>query len=222
MCGRYTLTTSAPEMQKRFNLTKPPPMPPRYNIAPREDVLAIARSKSKNLTQAGYIRWGLVPPQQREMTGSNQFINTRAETLDQKPSFKDAFANTRCVIPATGLFEWTRKGPGRTPMYVTRKDGEPFAFAGIYVNKREKLGIPSTCAIITTTPNALIEEVHDRMPAILAPEDLEHWLDHEADPQLLKQLLGPCPHEDMQAHPVSNLVNDPANKEPGTVEPIPA
>jgi putative SOS response-associated peptidase YedK len=153
-------------------------------------------------------------------------INARAETLIEKPSFRTAFRRRRCLVLADGFYEW-RQDPGRrgkTPMLVRLREDKPFAFAGLWENWQSPDGSTIlSCTIITTQPNSLMETIHNRMPVILPERAYEPWLEPgEVDPQTLTSLLQPFPAEEMVAHPVSTLVNDPKNESPECIVPLAA
>lgn len=163
------------------------------------------------------VQWGLVPSWSTESSG---LINARAETLEEKPSFAESFLRRRCLVPADGFYEWKRSGKWKQPYFFQLQDESQFAFAGIWDRwERDGLSIAS-CAIITTTPNELLAEIHDRMPVILSASDQEAWLRNDADPRELKALLAPYPAGAMKSFPVSEKVNSALVDEPQLVEPI--
>jgi putative SOS response-associated peptidase YedK len=202
MCGRFTLRDPRRAKFDRqpvggwFNLV------PRYNIAPSQNVLAITSRNGK--PEASLFQWGLVPAWSREAKG---FINARAETLQEKPSFSESFQRRRCLIPADGFYEWRRAGRSKQPYYFQMSDEGPFVFAGIWDQWQGGGRVIVSCAIITTTPNELLASIHDRMPVILAPSSHRAWLNHESAASTLTALLAPFPAEQMKAHPVSDEVN---------------
>jgi putative SOS response-associated peptidase YedK len=149
-------------------------------------------------------------------------INARAETLAEKPAFRAALKRRRCLVVADGFYEWKKTGSAKQPMYLTMKDGRPFAFAGLWEVWRDPAGQPlKTCTIITTEPNELLAEIHNRMPAILPPSAYDQWLTPgDLDPIPALALLGPCPADQMRAVPVSTLVNSPAQDSPQLVLPL--
>jgi putative SOS response-associated peptidase YedK len=148
------------------------------------------------------------------------FINARAETLEQKPSFSESFQRRRCLIPADGFFEWARAGRSKQPYYFQMKDESPFAFAGIWDRWQRNDRIITSCSIITTTPNELLATIHDRMPVILTADGYDAWLRDDADPRELKELLAPYPAASMKSFPVSARVNSALVDEPALVEPV--
>jgi len=225
MCGRFTLTIDPDELQRTFGWLKVPAqltLSPRYNIAPTQPVATVANNGQHTLE---LFHWGLIPAWAKDPGLGNRLINARAETLVEKPSFRSAFKKRRCLILADGFYEW-RKEPGgksKTPMYIRLKSGEPFAFAGLWEAWRSPEADETilSCAIITTTPNALMEKIHDRMPVILKPEAYERWLDpNEQESDKLSSLLKPYPASPMTAHPVSKRVNKPENDVPECIVPV--
>ncbi len=212
MCGRFTLTADIPTVAQTFRATVPPSLQTgaRYNVAPTQDVVAVMNDGGRHLEM---LRWGLIPAWAKEESVGSRMINARAETLAEKSSFKRLLHNRRCLIVADGFYEWAKE-PGtksKTPMYITLKDHELFAFAGLWDSWRSASGEQlRTCTIITTEPNALMASIHNRMPALLLPDALTTWLDPGVqDEQVLRDLLNPYPTELMVARPVSRLVNDP-------------
>ena len=221
MCGRFTLTVDPDELQDAFpGLTLPADHPPtpRYNIAPSQPV-AVITNNGKNTLE--FFRWGLIPSWAKDPAIGNRLINARAETLADKPSFRTAFKRRRCLIPADGFYEWRKDPGGKTPMYIRLKSGDPFAFAGLWEawHSAEDETL-LTCTIITTTPNSLMEKIHDRMPVILKPDAYDRWLDPaEQEPGKLSGLLKPYPASHMTAYAVSKRVNKPENDSPELVVP---
>ncbi len=223
MCGRFTLTVDPAELQTTFPWLKIPAdteLAPRYNIAPTQAIAGVANNSGHTLE---LFRWGLIPAWAKDPKIGNRMINARAETLAEKTSFRLAFKRRRCLVLADGFYEW-RKDDGstaKTPMYVQLKSGEPFAFAGLWEAWRAKDDQTIlTCTIITTTPNSLMEKIHNRMPVILKPETYEPWLDPEPqEPESLDKLLKPYPASQMKAYAVSRMVNSPANDSPECIVP---
>lgn len=212
MCGRFTLTHDLQSIAKAFNATTSTSLQivPHYNIAPTQNIVTVIREKQNYLD---VLRWGLIPSWAKEESIGSRMINARAETLAEKASFKRLLSGKRCLIVADGFYEWTQE-PGtkaKTPMYIKLKNDELFAFAGLWDSWKNPAGEQiRTCTIITTEPNELMSHIHNRMPAILAPEAREQWLDPtNRDTSILSTLLGPYPTEEMVARPVSRLVNNP-------------
>jgi putative SOS response-associated peptidase YedK len=220
MCGRYILSHTTEEVAARFKVQEILfELTPRFNIAPTQPVPVVRQNGSRVLD--GF-RWGLVPFWAKDPQIGNKMINARAETLAEKPSFKKSLAQRRCLIPADGFYEWMRKGKEKQPMYIHPASGDVFAFAGLWDEWRSPDGSPlRTCTIITTTPNELMSGIHNRMPAILRPEDEELWLDKSiTDAPELLSLLRPYPDEALKAQPVSTAVNSPVFDSPQCVESI--
>jgi putative SOS response-associated peptidase YedK len=177
---------------------------PRFNIAPGQSVLAILDLEQQTFAQM--LLWGLVPSWSKEPKG---FINARAETLAEKPSFSESFQTRRCLIPADGFYEWKRTGRARQAFFFQMKDEAPFAFAGVW-DEWTKDGVSTaSCAIVTTRANELLEPIHDRMPVILTEECYKLWLDPRAPATELEKLLVPFPAAEMKSHPVGSGVNHP-------------
>jgi len=221
MCGRFTLTVDAAELQEKFSeYTLPAKYAPRYNIAPTQPVLAIPNDDK---FKADFFVWGLIPMWAKNPAIGNKMINARAETLAEKPAFRGSLKYKRCLILADGFYEWKsvvgRKA--KTPYFIHMKDRKPFAFAGLWDSWNSPDGSQiKSCTIITTEPNELMTLIHNRMPVILHPRDYGKWLDPAPQtPDKLQPLLKPFPTDSMDAYPVSALVNKPANDVPGLVVP---
>ncbi len=220
MCGRFSLTADADTLQAVFNLeTAPVSCGPRYNIAPTQPVAVVLNREGSRRPDA--FRWGLVPAWAKDKSIGNKMINARAETVAQKPSFKRPLQKQRCLILADGFFEWQKIPGGKLPVYVHLKDRRPFALAGLWECWTSPAGeIIHSCAIITTTPNALLLPVHNRMPVILPAPAIETWLAPvEQSPATLLPLLQPFPAEEMAFYPVSRVVNSPANDVAACIRP---
>jgi putative SOS response-associated peptidase YedK len=215
MCGRYTLFRLEQLLNLFPWLAMPPGVVPRYNIAPSQPILAVSNEKP---TQLDYYYWGLIPSWAKDRSIGNRMINARAETLAQKPAFRTALQRRRCLIPADGFYEWRKEPDGsKTPIHLQTRSGDPFMFAGLWDRWHDPDGsvIPS-CTIITTPPNSLVEPIHDRMPAIVTPEDYQKWLSGP-DPA---SVLRPYPPELMKATPVSKAVNNPRNESRRCIESV--
>ena len=210
MCGRFTLVHDINAVAKAFNVPVPPSLQtaPRYNIAPTQNVVTIL---SNGATHLDLLRWGLIPSWAKDESIGSKMINARAETLAEKPSFKRLLTSKRCLVVADGFYEWKKEQGGKTPMYITLKSNEPFAFAGLWDTWKSPDGEQiRTCTLITTQPNELVASIHNRMPAILSYEAREEWLDPSLhDEHVLLPLLTSYPAEEMSARPVSRLVNNP-------------
>lgn len=221
MCGRYTMHHSPQQLAMRFGITDARTTPTeRYNIAPAQTVPVIVEGDGARFLDA--MQWGLIPAWAKEPGIAKKMINARAETLPEKPAFKGALSRRRCLIPADGFYEWKREGEARQPMHIRRKDGDLFAFAGLWEEWQQPDGTPlRTCTIITTGPNALMESIHDRMPAILLPEEEETWL--HVTPGKFEDalsLLHPYPADWMEAYPVAKRVNIPTIEDPALLNSL--
>jgi putative SOS response-associated peptidase YedK len=187
--------------------------------------------EGKGGRKAGLCRWGLIPRWAKDPAMGSRMINARGESLAQKPSFRNAFAKRRCVIPADGFFEWRKDADGKkTPLYIHRTDGKPLAFAGLWerwTDSAGQLGPPGdkvrTCTIITGSPNEFMKRIHHRMPAILDDDGVAAWLDPSLTVPAAKDVLARLfPAEAMAAHAVSTYVNKPGNEGPGCIAPVEA
>ena len=195
MCGRFTLTKSGEEVAEAFGLDEAPALLPRYNIAPSEPVLVVRQVEPGAARTASLSRWGLVPGVAPE---GKPLINARAETAATRGVFKDAFAHRRCLVPADGFYEWKGpKGTKRQPFHLRLEGGGLFGLAGIVEPGLEPGA--STLAILTTSPNALVQQIHDRMPLIVPRADYARWLDPQTPLPALRALLGPYPAARMEA-----------------------
>ena len=221
MCGRFTLTVDPGQLQEAFPWVEfPEDISLRYNIAPSQPVAVVPND---GLNRVDFFNWGLIPFWAKDPKIGNRMINARAETLAEKPSFRGSFKYKRCLVLADGFYEW-RKEPGtktKTPMYLRMKNHKPFAFAGLWDNWHSSDGSEiRTFTIITTEPNTLVKEIHNRMPVILSQNVYSDWLQEgENDPSLLKSFLQPYPAEEMEAYPVSRYVNSPQNDSPECIIP---
>jgi putative SOS response-associated peptidase YedK len=205
MCGRFTLH-SRERIKLKELATLDLPFEARYNIAPSQNVLTIGDFGSG--LEARLLTWGLIPSWSTDGKG---FINARAETIEDKPSFSESFRLRRCLIPADGFFEWKRTGREKRPFYFQLDDEMPFAFAGIWDTWGNRGNVVTSCAIITTAANELVGELHNRMPAILLPDLRDAWLDPKTDRSVLTELLQPFPSVRMKTHSVSSAVNHTEN-----------
>lgn len=223
MCGRYTLTTTMVRLQERFHCdaTTLPYYTTSYNIAPGQEVLAVI---SDDTPRAGYLRWGLVPAWAKDAKLGYRMINARVETVAEKPSFRQALRHRRCLVLADGYFEWRRHGATKIPTYIHLQGHVPFAFAGLWETWRDAAGNPlHTCTILTTAANAFLSAIHPRMPVILSPEAEALWLDRQRQsPADLVPLLQPYSAAELQAYPVSQLVNTPQHNSPACIAPLAA
>lgn len=221
MCGRFTLKTPAAMLKEMFGVGDLPGFGIRYNVAPTQPAATVRmRDDGREWLP---MRWGLVPAWAKDPSIGSRLINARAETVEQKPAFRDAWSRRRCLVPADGFYEWERIPGGRKqPWYLTLADERPFAFAGLWERWKDGSDWLLSFTILTTTPNAAVKPIHDRMPVILEPEAFAPWLDPETPASALREFTVPIAAEQMRARPVSALVNAPANDDPRCVEPVAA
>ena len=222
MCGRYTLTADLGELVRRFEFDGDwLNFEAAYNIAPTQDVLTVVGGETR---RGGYMRWGLIPHWAKNISLGSRMVNARAETVAEKPAFRDALRRRRCLVLADSFYEWQKTGPGKRPMRVVMKSREPFAFAGLWSVWKDSDGnaVPS-CTIITTEANELLRPIHHRMPVILSRDMEEFWLDRAVDDSAaLGSVLVPYPVGEMEAYQVSTLVNSVANNGPEVIEALPS
>ena len=219
MCGRFSLTADLGELASRFEFDgNRLDLEPNFNVAPTQNVLTVLGGEDR---RGGFMRWGMIPHWAKTASIGSRMINARAETVAQRPAFRDAFRKRRCLVLADGFYEWQRAGSVRKPMRIIMESGEPFAFAGLWAMWRDSEGnrIPS-CTVITTEANDLLRPIHHRMPVILPREMEEFWLDRDVqDVAVLENALTAYPSELMQTYQVSTLVNSARNNGPQVVEP---
>ncbi|RAL25798.1 SOS response-associated peptidase [Thermoflavimicrobium daqui] len=219
MCGRFSLFHDMEQLQKQFDMIMVDPMKVRYNIAPTQLVVTVVLEEGKRVGRS--MKWGLIPSWAKDMKIAYKLINARAETIDEKPMYKELVKKRRCIILADGFYEWKREGKEKRPYRFQLKSGKPFAFAGLWNQWMQNGETLDTCTIITTKPNELVKKVHDRMPVILPPNAYEIWLHHEMqDIEYLKNLLQPYPAVEMKAFEISTLVNSPKNDHPSILESL--
>lgn len=223
MCGRFTLTAEPDTLKEIFEISDidNSQLEPRYNIAPTQMVATVLYNYETEQRECQFLRWGLIPHWSKDSSGGAKMINARAETLAEKPSFRSAFKRRRCLVVADGFYEWKRLETKKQPYYFQLKNKQPFAFAGLWEEwhspENEKI---TSCTIVTTEANELLQPIHHRMPVIIQQSDYERWL----DPQLqktepLQELLRSYEAENMSAHTVSIKVNNPKHSSPECIRP---
>lgn len=220
MCARFTLKVTA-DLLERFEVQQTIPLPEsHFNIAPTDPVAVITQEDGVRHLETH--RWGLVPFWAKDLSIGSRQINARAETVAEKPAFKNALRRRRCLVPADGFYEWITVAKAKQPIYIHRPDAEVFAFAGLWEEWRPAEGSPiRSCTIITVAANATMSPIHDRMPAILPREWEARWLDPRATPEAVLQLLQPYTGE-LETYPVDRRVNRPGVNGPECVAPIDA
>lgn len=222
MCGRYNIIPNARAWVDAFaidlGLDVLEGMTPRYNVAPSQPVPAIRAEDGHRALRL--LRWGLIPAWARDKGFGYKCINARAETVADKPAFRSAFRARRCLIPASGFYEWRREGAAKQPYCIRPADDAPFAMAGLWEHWEGEDEVIESCTIIVTAANEQLSALHDRMPVILRPDDYGTWLDPDVrDRERLTGLLQPYDGR-LQFFPVSRRVNDPRNDDPGCIESI--
>ena len=214
MCGRFTLTATAEDLASHFELATVPRLAPRYNIAPSQPVEVVRQQDgAQTLTP---MLWGLIPSWADDPSIGNRMINARIETAAEKPAFRAAFRRRRCLIPATGFYEWT-KANGKQPYHFQLPGGGLFAFAGLWETWEKEGGPIESCTILTTEANADVAPVHHRMPVVLSPSAYAVWLTPDEEVQAPDSLLTrirQVPEGRLSSHPVSKFVNDPRHEGP--------
>jgi len=221
MCGRYTITTPVEALRRAFEFDERPNLAPRYNAAPTQSLPVVRRSAAGRCAIA-LLRWGLVPSWAKDASIGARLINARAEGVAEKPAFRAAFRQRRCLVPADGFFEWQAapaSGP-KQPFHIQAPDRRVFAFAGLWEEWRGPEGTIETFAIITTDANARLRAIHDRMPVVLDGGAYGAWLAPEAKAADLQALLVPAPDDALIATPVSTRVNRVANDDAACIAPL--
>ncbi|MDX1499042.1 MAG: SOS response-associated peptidase [Woeseiaceae bacterium] len=215
MCGRFAFYSPAEATARLFDASGSLDVRPRYNIAPTQDIAAIRPHEDGRELVA--LRWGLVPFWAKDPSIGNRMINARAETVAEKPAFRAAYRRRRCLVPADGFYEWKKERQGKTPWLISRKDGAPFAFAGLWerwTSKETGEDIESA-TLITTAANDFMAELHDRMPVILDPGSADRWLAGGDD--ALDYAIGHMPP--LRAWPVDRRVNNARNEGEELIRP---
>jgi len=222
MCGRFALRRPPAEIARLFKIAGAlPNVGPRFNVAPTQDVLAIAFDRAKAERRMGTLRWGLIPSWAKDTRIASTLINAKAETIREKPSFREAFARRRCLIPADAFYEWKVDGKTKRAFAAVRRDGAPLAFAGLWERWRDEASgeMIRTCAIVTTEANATCAPIHHRMPVILDDAAHGRWLgEEEATLDDLSALLTPFPAGAMEVYPVDPRVGNVRNDDEGLLQ----
>jgi putative SOS response-associated peptidase YedK len=221
MCGRFAFYSPHEAVARLFGVDAGVDVEPRWNIAPTRFVATVRETGGPR--EFAMLYWGLVPSWAKEKASGARMINARAETLTEKPSFRNAFKRRRCLVLADGYYEWQRSGPTKQPFYIAFEDGRPFGMAGLWERWRDPEGGEplESCCIVTTSPAAAVAHVHDRMPVIVPAANYAEWLDprNEATASL-ERLLVPSALPGLVAQPVSRRVNDARNEGADLVSPL--
>ena len=229
MCGRFTLKTSTKQLATMFDGLKFGDSQPRYNICPTQPVLGIRLNAEESRCESVNFRWGLIPSWAKQITIGAKMINARCETIADKPAFRNAFklgstARGRCLILADGFYEWKNLGGSKQPFYISLKCEQPFAMAGLWecwADPERRSGTIESCTIMTQPATPFMQDLHDRMPAILSAEAGMEWLKTDLDGSKLIDWLNVVNHNvDLQAWPVSDRVNKPVNDSPELIHPV--
>lgn len=211
MCGRYARFTPAETYAQLFGARSGFTVNARYNVAPSDAVLA-ARNTPEGTRELVTLHWGLIPFWAKDKKIGYRTINARSETVASKPAFRHAFKRRRCLVAADGFYEWKRTNGPKQPFFIRMKDEQPFAFAGLWEHWSGDDETIDSCTIIVTDANDLLQDIHDRMPVILAPEDYDLWMDPDVqEAAALQPLLKPFRPDAMEAYPVGLAVNKPGN-----------
>ncbi len=241
MCGRFARSSPPQAIAEEFGIPVDPEIAagPRFNVCPSENVLVVAparpataageRDAAPDGTRdapgfgVGLMRWGLVPWFARDPKSGPRSINARAETLATTRTFRDAFQRHRCLVVADGFYEWRQVGGERQPWFFRLRSRRPFAFAGVWDRWSPKDGEPLlSCAVVTCVANGVVAPIHDRMPVIVPADARARWLARDAAPAELVALLKAYPPDELEAYPVSKLVNAPRNDQPECIRPLAA
>jgi putative SOS response-associated peptidase YedK len=221
MCGRFTLDIPPELLAEIFGLADTPAVTPRYNIAPTQQVPVIRRY-GDGQNRLDYLHWGLIPSWAQDKSIGSRLINARSETVTEKPSFRQAIRYRRCLVLASGFYEWKQEGDAKLPWHIRLKDGAPMVFAGLWETWKSAEGeVIESCTILTTASNRLVAPLHDRIPVLLSPDEYRTWLERTTtDPTSLKKMFQPYPADMMEMWPVSPEVNNVGNDGQGLVFPL--
>jgi putative SOS response-associated peptidase YedK len=223
MCGRYAMSVKTEEIEEIFDIRLPTHVPwePSYNVAPTQKAPVVALDAEGERALRLH-RWGLVPRWAKDASIGARAINARSDSLSEKPMFRGAFTSRRCLVPATGFYEWRKTADGKVPMFIHPTRAPIFAFAGLWEAWTPPDGGEAlrTFTVVTGDPNELLSSIHDRMPVILPPAAWKTWLDPETSADALRELLSAHPAVPMRAYAVSTLVNSPSHDGPELIEPV--
>ncbi|HEU5399750.1 MAG TPA: SOS response-associated peptidase [Terriglobales bacterium] len=222
MCNRFRLTHSQRDLAERFKSSDQTDDTPRYNIAPTQPVLTVRREHGEKVRRFSMMRWGLIPHWAKDMTIGTRTLNARSETVTRLPAFRDSILTKRCLLPADGFYEWRALGRVKQPYCFEVGEGDVFALAGLWDEWRGPDGeVIESCTILTTTPNTLVEDIHDRMPVIVPPEKYEVWLDPDVrDFNAIRDILKPYDADQMRRYPVSTKLNNSKNEGAEAAAPV--
>lgn len=225
MCGRARLSSDVSELKLAFRIPPEQPSPnlaASWNVAPTDPVPVVRHDAKTGRRRLEIMRWGLVPYWARDLKIGYTTFNAKAEGIDERPAFREPFRRRRCLVPFDSFYEWKKRGAERQPYAIAHRDGSLLAMAGLWDSWRSPQGeTVRSCTIVTTTPNALLAELHDRMPVILPPVAWGEWLGEEpCEAAQLKALLVPCPPEELAVWAVDKRVGNVKNNDPSLIEPV--
>ena len=212
MCGGFSLIATKPWIMGHFSLQRLPDYQPDYNIPPGQKILSVV-SLEDGSNKAVNLHWGLIPSWSKDRKIFSHLINARAETLTEKPSFRNAYQHRRCLIPATGFFEWQTTETGKHPYHIHQPECALFAFAGLWEHWEHQQETVYSCTIITTSANDKIAPIHDRMPVIITPDFYDSWLDKTNTAVEMSDFLAIDAYSTMQLTPISTRVNNPLHND---------
>ncbi|WP_437191203.1 SOS response-associated peptidase [Planctomicrobium sp. SH527] len=213
MCGRFNLRTNAKQLSDMFQAIIGQEPHLRFNIAPTQNTF-VCRLSNSGMRELLPLRWGLIPSWAKDLKIGASLINARAETISEKPSFRTAFKRRRCLVPASGFYEWIREGKSKHPFHIHHTDDTPFAMAGIWDSWHQNEQLIESFSIITTEANRLMAPIHNRMPVILEPNLFGEWLNPKAEPEFLQSLIQPHEWTGFETVAVSSVVNNARNETP--------
>ncbi|MGR9116420.1 MAG: SOS response-associated peptidase [Gammaproteobacteria bacterium] len=219
MCGRFNLVASGEAVVEHFNLRRLPKYRPDYNIPPGQKILTVVALEDGSL-KAVNLHWGLIPSWSKDRKISSRLINARAETLAEKPSFREAYRNRRCLIPATGFFEWQRNDSGKQPFHIHYPDNRLFAFAGLWEHWQDDNETVYSCTIVTTAANDTMLAIHQRMPVIIPPDHYPHWLDKDISAVDIFGFDQAKAYDNMVLTPISSRINNPLHNDEACLAPV--
>ena len=212
MCGRFNLIATKAQIMEHFALQRLPDYQPDYNIPPGQKITAVVRLDDGS-NKAVNLHWGLIPSWSKDRKISSHLINARAETLTEKPSFRNAYQHRRCLIPATGFFEWQTTETGKQPYHIHQPEFALFAFAGLWEHWEHQQETVYSCTIITTGASEKIAPVHDRMPVIITPDFYARWLDKQNTAVDMADFLAADVYSTMKLTLISSRVNNPMHND---------
>ena len=219
MCSRFALKSPPADLSAFLGLEQSLDWEPRYNVAPSQMIPAAIHPLGKKKREPKLLHWGFAATWHQ---GGRLLVNARSEDLQDKPLFQESFEKWRCLIPVDGFYEWRHEARETKPFYIRMKKAKPFALAGLWAPQPLHGQTTDACAILTTTPNATVKAIHERMPVIVAPENFKLWLDSEdtRDFEKIQELFKPYPSDLMEAYEVETWVNDPRHDNPRCLEPF--